>query len=147
MSFRLNRIRKVHTSVKNRELYSTNLQDYWQQLGFHPHEEEPAFFLDWSFEHQFNSSSRTWSETIGKWVLLMEGVITFWGAVITDITTKLKICMSHVSLFLESKKIIMIRLHWSTFLYTCLVTPLHLSTFVCDSSTLVWTRRLTRLCF
>ena len=65
----------------------------------------------------------------------------------TDITTKLKISMSHVSIFLELKKTIMIRVHSSTFLYTCLVTPLHSSTFVCDSPTLVCTRLVTRLCF
>ena len=41
------------------------------ELGFHPHAGGPSFFLGWSFEHQFNSSSRTLSETLGKWVLLM----------------------------------------------------------------------------
>ena len=50
-----------------------------------------AFFLDWSFEHQFISSSRTLSETIGQWDLLMWGVGALSGAVITGKTTKLKI--------------------------------------------------------
>ena len=58
------------------------------ELGFHPLRRGPLFFLDWSFEHQFNS---TLSETIGKWVLLMWGVGTLWGAVITDKITKLKV--------------------------------------------------------
>ena len=49
---------------------------------------------------------------------------------------------SHVSLFLESKKKFMIRLHSSTFVYTRLVTRLHSSS---DSSTLVCTRLVTRL--
>ena len=35
-----------------------------------PHRGTPIF-LDWSFKHQFNPTSRTLSETIGKWVLLM----------------------------------------------------------------------------
>ena len=55
-----------------------------------PTQGRPPFFLDWSFEHQFNSSSRTLSETIGKWILLMGGVGTLSGAIITDKTTKLK---------------------------------------------------------
>ena len=46
-----------------------------------------TFFLDWSFEHQFNLSSRMLNETIGK------GVETLWGAVITDKTTELEICI------------------------------------------------------
>ena len=52
-----------------------------------------SFFLDGSFEHQFNSSSRTLSEAVDKWVLLMWGVITLRGAIITDKTTELKICI------------------------------------------------------
>ena len=35
-----------------------------KELGFHPHAVEPPFFLDLLFEHQFNLSSRTLSETI-----------------------------------------------------------------------------------
>ena len=98
------------------------------------------FIIDWSFEHQFNSSSSTLSETIGKLVLLMWGVGTFWGAAITDKTTKLKIripiwptvaqlqqqngTMCHF--FWNQKKKCLIRLHSSAFIYT----RLHLSTLV-----------------
>ena len=35
-----------------------------------PTQDDLPFLLDWSFEHQFNSSLHTLSET-GKWVLLM----------------------------------------------------------------------------
>ena len=42
------------------------------------------FLLHYSFKHQFNSSSRTLSETIGKYVLLMWRVRRLWGAIITD---------------------------------------------------------------
>ena len=38
-----------------------------------PTQDDLPFLLDWSFEHQFNSSLHTLSET-GKWVLLMWGV-------------------------------------------------------------------------
>ena len=110
----------------------------------------PPFFFDWSFEHQFDSSLRTLSETIGKWVLLMWGVGTLWGAVITDKTTKLKILIpmwptvatkwDHAQLFLESQKNCLIRLHYSTFAYTHLVTNLYSSTPSNDSSTLVYIR-------
>ena len=71
MSFRLNRISEGAYFYKKRGLYLTNLNDFLGQLGFDPHDEVPPFFLDWSFEHQFNLSSRTLGETIGKWVLLM----------------------------------------------------------------------------
>ena len=54
-----------------RELRLTNLKALWEELGFDPHVGWLPFFLDWSFEHQFNSTSRTLSEAIGKWVLLM----------------------------------------------------------------------------
>ena len=53
--------------------------DCWLELNF---------FLVYSFQHQLNSSSRTLSEAIGKWVLLMRGVRTLWGATITDKSTK-----------------------------------------------------------
>ena len=109
-----------------------------------PMQGRPPFFLDWSFEHQFNSSSRTLSETIGRWILLMSGVGTLWGAVITDKAKKMKIRIlmwpTAVSLFLKLRKSFLIRLHSSTFVYTRLVTRLHLSTFVCDSSAFVYTR-------
>ena len=36
-----------------------------------PTQDDLSFLLDWSFEHQFNSSLLTLSETLGKWVLLM----------------------------------------------------------------------------
>ena len=48
-----------------------NLKALREEVGFHPHAGGPPFFLDWSFEHQFNSTSRMLSETIGKWFLLM----------------------------------------------------------------------------
>ena len=69
------------------------MQGVGGELGLQPHAGGPSFFLGWSFEHQFNSSSRTLSETLGQWVLLMWGVGTLWGAVITDKTTKLKSCI------------------------------------------------------
>ena len=59
-----------------------------------PAQGRPPFFLDWSFEHQFNQSSRTLSETIGKLILLMGRVGTLLGAVITNKTTELKIRIS-----------------------------------------------------
>ena len=34
-------------------------------------QEDLPILLDWSIEHQFNSSLHTLSETLGKWVLLM----------------------------------------------------------------------------
>ena len=55
-----------------------------------PTQEDLPILLDWSIEHQFNSSLHTLSETLGKWVLLMWGVGRLWGTVITDKTTKLK---------------------------------------------------------
>ena len=57
------------------------------------HEGGPPFFLDFSFEHQLSSSLPTLGEVIDKWVLLMWGVRTLWGAIITDKITKLKICI------------------------------------------------------
>ena len=50
----------------------------------------------------------------------------------------------HVSLFLESKKKNLIRLHSPKIVYTHLVTRLRLSTFVCDSSTFVYTRDINK---
>ena len=35
-----------------------------EELGFHPNAGGPPFFLDASFGHEFNLSSRTLSETI-----------------------------------------------------------------------------------
>ena len=128
-----------------RELRFINLKALLGSWVSTPTQEGRPFFLDWSFEPQFNSSSHTLSEAIGKWVLQMWGVRTLWGATIADKITKLKIhipnvayCFSititkkwdHVSLFLESKNNFLIRLHSSTFVYTRLVTRLHSSTFV-----------------
>ena len=48
-----------------------NLKALREEVGFHPYAGGPPFFLDWSFEHQFNLTSRMLSETIDKWVLLM----------------------------------------------------------------------------
>ena len=132
-----------------------------------PAQGRSSFFLNWSFEHPLNSSSRVLDETIGKWILLMWGVGKLSGAVITDKITKLKIAY-RCSLLLHNcnnnkmrpcvtfsgiKKKLLIRLRSSTFVYTRLVTRLHspvlvwwliytrlhLSTFVCDSSTFVYT--------
>ena len=125
--------------------------------GFHPNAGVPPVFLDWSFEHQFNSSSRTLSETIGKLVLLKWAVGILSGAVIPDKTNwkflywcglLLHNCnknkMDHVPLFLESKKIL-IHLHLPTFVYIRLwlvYTHLYSSS---GSSTLVYTRLVTHL--
>ena len=108
------------------------------------------FCLDLSFEHQFNSSSRTLNETISKWVLLMWGVETLWGAIIIDKTTKLKIRMPmwlsmqfawHATIT-KWDSVIKEKFYDScTFDYTHLVTHLHSSTFVLHSSTwLIYTR-------
>ena len=40
--------------------------------SFKPSRGGHPVFLDWSFEPQFNSTSHTLSETIGKWVLRSE---------------------------------------------------------------------------
>ena len=120
-----------------------------------PTQGRPPFFFGWSFEHQLNSSSRTLSETIGKWIFLMWGVGTLSGAVITDNTTKLKISipmwptvpllqkqqngtMCHFfwnkEKYFDSSTLVYIYLHSSsdssTLVYTCLVTRLHSCTFV-----------------
>ena len=106
-------------------------------------------FLTWSFEHQFNSSSRTLRETIGKWILLMWGAGTLPGAVITDKTTKMKIHIpmwSTVAQLWQQQNGSMCHFFWNQRLwlvYTLLVTRLHSSTFVYirrDSSTFVYTR-------
>ena len=83
--------------------------------------------------------SRTLSETIDKWVLLMWGVRTIWGAIIADETTKLKICIPMWPMLLHnwSKDIMRPRVTFlkiffdaSALVYICL----HSSS---DSSTLV----------
>ena len=141
--FRLNRIRKT----QERELRLINRKALQGKLGYHPHAEGPPFFLDWSFEHQFNSTSRTLSETIGKWVLLKWGVRTLWGAVIRDKTTKSKIRIpmwssvaqlqeQKMGPYLESRKNLLIRPH----VYTHLVTRQHSSTFVYMRLWLVYIR-------
>ena len=43
-----------------------NLNALLEKLGCHPHAGGPPLFLDWSFEHQLNSTSRTLSDAIGK---------------------------------------------------------------------------------
>ena len=62
-----------------------------------PHAGESPIFLDWTFEHQFNSSSRILSEETGKLVMPMGGLKMLWWALITDDTIKFKLCtpMSH----------------------------------------------------
>ena len=130
------------------------------------------FCLDLSFEHQFNSSSRTLNETISKWVLLMWGVETLWGAIIIDKTTKLKIrmpmwlsmqfawlrlaCNNNKMGLCNQRKILWflyIRLHSSsdssTLVYIRLtfVYMTHLHSSRLRSSTLVYTRLVTCLCF
>ena len=65
----------------NRKVLRTN-------LGVHPspphHAGGPPIFVDWSFEHQFNLSSRI------KSVLLMWEARTLWWAIITDKTKNWK---------------------------------------------------------
>ena len=134
-------------------------------LDFHSPRRGTSHF-DWSFEHQFNSSSRTLSEEIGQWVLLMWGVRTLWWAITTDKTIKLKICIpdvaycsiiattrrwNHVSRFsgikvklFYSSTFVYICLHsssdWSTLVHIRLVTRLHSSTFIFISLWLVYIR-------
>ena len=84
-------------------------------LGFHPHAGGggPPFFLNCSFEYQFNLTSRTLSETVGKWVLLMWRVRTLWEAYYCCIiATETK--WDHVPLLWESKKNGLICLHLSS---------------------------------
>ena len=76
---------------EERELRLINLKALRGSWASIPTQEGPPFFFYWSFEHQFDSSLRTLSEIIGKWVLLMWGVGILWGAVITGETTKWKI--------------------------------------------------------
>ena len=129
-------------------LSSINLKALRRQLGFHPPRRgRPPFFLDWSFERQFNSGSRTLSETISKLVLLMWGVTTLYGALITDKTTKLKICISMwltVAWLQQQQNGTMRhffgneRKHfWFIYIFICLHSPSDSSTFICDSSTFV----------
>ena len=56
---------------EEREFLLININAFLGELGFHPHAGGPPLFLDWYLEHQFNSTSRTLSEAIGKLVLLM----------------------------------------------------------------------------
>ena len=56
---------------EEKELRLMNFKAFGGKLGFHPHAGVSPFFIDWSFEHQFNSSLRSLSETIGKLILLM----------------------------------------------------------------------------
>ena len=110
-----------------------------------------TYFFNWSFEHQFNSSSRTLSETIGKWVLLRWKVRILREAIITDKTANLKILIwptfayqqqqnETTSHFFWNKRKNLICLHSSTFVHTCLIIRLHSSI---DSSTFVYTRLVT----
>ena len=119
-----------------------------------PHRESSLF--PWSFEHQFSSSSRILSETVGKWVLLMWGVRTLWGAIIIDKTTKLKIWILMWPTFAwlqQQQNGTMCYFFWNQrkknwFVYTRLHLPtlvfsrLHSSS---DWSTLAYTRPVTRL--
>ena len=104
-----------------------------------------AFFFDsssiQSAPFQFEFTYIKWSNS---WVLLMWGVRTLWGAMITDKNYKIENlhtdvaywCLiatakwDHVSLFLESKKNFF---DSSTLVYICLNSS-------SDSSTLVYTR-------
>ena len=109
----------------------------------------PFFFDSSSIQSapiQFDFTYIKWSNS---WVLLMWGVRTLWGAIITDKNYKIENlhtdvaywCLiatakwDHVSLFLESMKIF---LDSSTLVYICRNSS-------SDSSTLVYTRLVTRL--
>ena len=100
-----------------------------------PNAGRPSFFFDWSFEHQFNSTSRTLSKTIGKWVLLMWGVRTLRGAVITNKATKLKFRLPvwpTFALLQQQQNRTMCHFFWNQrkFFFWFVYTPLHLSTLV-----------------
>ena len=132
----------------------SSVKDLLGELGFHSHAGGPLFFLDWSFEHQLNSRSHTSSETIGKWVLLMWGVGTLSGAVITvklqnwkfeywcglllhKCNNKMGQCVTFSGIkenFFHSSTLV----KWLA--YTRLVTRLHLSTFVYICLWLVYIR-------
>ena len=98
-----------------------------------------TYFFNWSFEHQFNSSSRTLSETIGKLVLLRWKVRILWEAIITDKTANLKILIWPTFAYQQQQNETICHFFWnkrkkfdlSTFVYICL----HLSNY---SSTLVY---------
>ena len=147
---------------EQREIRLKNIKASRRELGFHTHTRRCPFYLDCSFEHQFNSILRTLNETIGEWVLLMWGVGTLWRAIVTDKTTKLKI---HIPMLLHNcnnNKIEPCVFFWNQrqlfwLVYTRLVTRLHLSALVyfrihssvtcLHLSTLIFTRLVTRLCF
>ena len=111
-------------------------------LASTPTQGSSPFFLDWLFDDQFNSSSRTLSETIGKLIWLMWGAGKLSEAVFTDNTTKfaywcglllhnyhnnkMRPCVT----FSGMKGNFLIRLHSSTFVFARLVTRLHSSTLV-----------------
>ena len=102
-----------------------------------------AFFLDWSFEHQFNSRLQIklqyWKFAYRCGLLLHNCSSNKRGPCVT---------------FSGIKKDFLIHLRLSTFVYTCLMTRLHsstlaywlfysclnLSTFVCDLFLFVYTR-------
>ena len=114
--------------------------------------EGTPFFLDCSFERQFDSSSCTLRETIDKWVLLMRGVRKWRGA-ISQIklqnckfsylcglllhncnSNKMRPCITFSGIkekSFDSSTLFYICLHsssdWSTFVYTCLLTRLSAS--------------------
>ena len=136
---------------EQREIRLKNIKASRRELGFHTHTRRCPFFVDSSFEHQFNSILRTLNETIGEWVLLMWGVGTLWRAIVTDKTTKLKI---HIPMllhncnnnkiepcvfFLESTTAFLTRLHSSSDSSTFVCTRLLSYTFVCDLPTFIYT--------
>ena len=113
-------------------------------MGFHLSRKRKAtFFLNCSFRPQFNSSfANAWSENIARnnnrrQNYRTEHLHTYvTHCCIVAATVK----WDHVPLFLLLQKNFLIRLHSCTFIYTCLVTRMHLSLFVYIHLWLVYSR-------
>ena len=126
------------------ELRLINIKALRGDWAFSPHVGRPPFFLDCSFEHQFNSSSRTLSDAIGKWVLLMWEVLLMWNMWPTVALLQQQQNGITCHFFWYLKINFLIRLHSSTI---CLYSSNDSPTFVCtqlhlpsDSSTLAYIR-------
>ena len=160
--FRLNHIRKTHTFMK-RQLCLINLNALWGKLVYHPMQGASLFpwLVLWA-SIQFDFTFAEWNNRQTGFANVRSGNIVRnnnhrWNYKIENPHTDVAYCCINSRImchsFWNQRKIFLIRLHWSTFVYTRLnsrlATCLHSSTFVCDSSAFVYTRlnSSTRLCF